>query len=217
MRATPSGCHPGIGPLRGWAPKGLPLVGPEQVYARKQHVSIIGAMSLDGLIAHMTVRGGVGTRQLLRFVETRLIPVLVPGNIVCWGKLKHFVRKYQSFTIAGLRRAVFVGQSTDRIGESRHLTRLVGFGIADTASTATNVSQFATRFGLATPTAWYCRFWLTFMLLCPRFMSSTNIKTSAFDDGSDQIIGACIEVHRHLGPWFMWETAHGGKAQFTKP
>ena len=67
-----TGCHPGIGPLRGWAYKGVPLFGPEQVSARKQHISIVGAISLEGLIAKMTVRGGIGSRDFLRFVETRL-------------------------------------------------------------------------------------------------------------------------------------------------
>lgn len=82
-----SGCHPGIGPLRGWAPKGVPLVGPEQVYARKQHVSIIGAMSIDGLVARATVKGGVGSREFRRFVERNLVPVLRPGHVVCMDNL----------------------------------------------------------------------------------------------------------------------------------
>jgi len=82
-----SGCHPGIGPLRGWAPRGKPLVGPEQVYARKQHVSIIGAISIDGLLATSTVRGGVGSRQFRRFVENKLLPALRPGQVVCMDNL----------------------------------------------------------------------------------------------------------------------------------
>lgn len=28
-------------------------------------------------------------------------------------------------------------------------------------------------------------------------------KTGSFEDGSDEIIGACIEVHRHLGPGLL--------------
>jgi len=35
----------------------------------------------------MTVRGGIGTRELRRFVETRLVPVLAPGQIVYWDNL----------------------------------------------------------------------------------------------------------------------------------
>lgn len=82
-----SGCHPGIGPLRGWAPKGVPLFGPEQVYARKQHISIIGAIGFDGTIARATVRGGVGSREFRRFIEHALVPHLQPGHIVCMDNL----------------------------------------------------------------------------------------------------------------------------------
>jgi hypothetical protein len=71
-----SGCHPGIGPLRGWSPKGVPLWGLEQSYARGQHISVVGAISLKGLIAKATVRGGVGSKQFRRFVEKQLVPVL---------------------------------------------------------------------------------------------------------------------------------------------
>ena len=82
-----SGCHPGIGPRRGWSPKGVPLWGPEQSYARSQHISMIGAISLDGLIAKATVRGGVGSREFRRFVQNQLLPVLKPGQIVCMDNL----------------------------------------------------------------------------------------------------------------------------------
>jgi transposase len=141
-----TGCHPGIGPLRGWAPTGARLFGPEQVYARKQHISIVGAISIEGLVAKMTVRGGVGSREFRRFVKMQLVPILHPGHIVCWdnlnahknkqvramvedsgasivflppyspdlnpielawSKLKHFVRKHQSYTVPGLRQAIY--------------------------------------------------------------------------------------------------------------
>lgn len=82
-----AGCHPGIGPLRGWAPVGQPLFGPEQVYARSQHISMIGAMSLHGMVATMTTRGGVGSKDFRRFVEQRLAPVLRPGHVVCLDNL----------------------------------------------------------------------------------------------------------------------------------
>lgn len=82
-----SGCHPGIGPLRGWAPSGQILSGPEQPYARGQHVSIIGALTQEGITASMTVDGGVKTVDFLRFVEQRLVPTLMPGDIVCWDNI----------------------------------------------------------------------------------------------------------------------------------
>lgn len=82
-----SGCHPGIGPRRGWAPRGTPLSGPEQVYARGRHVSMVAALTLDGITALMTVRGGVKARLFARFVHTRLVPTLRPGDIVVWDNL----------------------------------------------------------------------------------------------------------------------------------
>lgn len=82
-----SGCHPGIGPRTGWALKGEALYGPEQAYARKQHLSIIGAIGFDGPLTKATVRGGVGSKQFTRFVEKQLVPVLKPGHIVCLDNL----------------------------------------------------------------------------------------------------------------------------------
>jgi len=34
-------------------------------------------------------------------------------------------------------------------------------------------------------------------------MAQEDGKTGRFDDGSDRIIAACIEVHRHLGPGLL--------------
>ena len=82
-----SGCHPGIGPRRGWSLRGKPLFGPEQVYARGRHVSMIAAMSLAGIQALMTVRGGVKTPSFRAFVFNRWIPKLHPGDIVLWDNL----------------------------------------------------------------------------------------------------------------------------------
>jgi len=36
-----------------------------------------------------------------------------------------------------------------------------------------------------------------------RRMSQEAGKTGRFDDGSEQVIGACLEVHRHLGPGLL--------------
>ncbi len=87
------GCHPGIGPLRGWTPRGGPLIGPEQVHARKLHVSIIGAITVDGIIARATVRGGVSSWEFRRFVERQLVPVRRPGHIVCMDNLNSHKNK----------------------------------------------------------------------------------------------------------------------------
>ena len=93
-----SGCHPGIGPRRGWAPRGQPLHGPEQIYARGRHVSMIAALTWDGISALMTVRGGVRSRHFERFVYQRLLPTLNPGDVVAWDNLN--LHKRPDFRIA---------------------------------------------------------------------------------------------------------------------
>lgn len=97
-----SGCHPGIGPRRGWAPKGVPLIGPEQSYARKRHISIIGAISLQGALAYATTRGGVGSRDFRNFVQKRLLPKLRPGDIVCLDNLNAHKNKTVRKLIEGV-------------------------------------------------------------------------------------------------------------------
>ena len=44
-------------------------------------------MSVDGMLARMTVRGGVGSAEFRRFVERLLLPQLRPGQIVLWDNL----------------------------------------------------------------------------------------------------------------------------------
>ena len=78
-----AGCHPGIGPRRGWAPVGQRLHAPEEPYSRGKHVSMIGALTLDGIATYMTVEGGVKGKDFRRFVKQRLAPRLRPGDLVC--------------------------------------------------------------------------------------------------------------------------------------
>jgi len=82
-----TGMHPGVGPRRGWASRGEILWGAEQSYARGQHVSLIGAMSTDGVIAYSTVNGGVKGADFLRFVVEELVPQLHEGDIVWWDNI----------------------------------------------------------------------------------------------------------------------------------
>jgi len=82
-----SGCHPGIGPRRGWSERGIPLYGPEQAYARGRHVSMVAALTLDGISALMTVRGGVKSKDFEKFVFTKLVPTLFSGDVVLWDNL----------------------------------------------------------------------------------------------------------------------------------
>ena len=82
-----SGCHPDIGPRRGWAPVGKPLVGFEEPYSRGRHVSMIAALTTEGIATYKTVDGGVKTTHFKRFVIKQLIPLLRPGDIVCWDNI----------------------------------------------------------------------------------------------------------------------------------
>ncbi|NVB42799.1 IS630 family transposase [Pseudenhygromyxa sp. WMMC2535] len=82
-----SGTHPGIGPRRGWSPRGEPLYGPHEPYSRGRNVSMIAALRVDGISALMTTDGGVKTADFLRFVRQRLAPTLEPGDIVCWDNI----------------------------------------------------------------------------------------------------------------------------------
>lgn len=82
-----SGMHPGMGPMRGWAPRGTRFFGPEQPYARGQRVSILGAMSMQGLLAADVIDGGMKSEDFLAFLR-KLGPKLRPGQLVCMDNLQ---------------------------------------------------------------------------------------------------------------------------------
>ena len=65
------------------------MFGPEQTYARGRHVSMIAALTTDGITALKTVRGGVKAKDFNDFVLNRLVPTLKPGDIVLWDHLNH--------------------------------------------------------------------------------------------------------------------------------
>ena len=100
-----------MGPRRGWAPVGQALFGAEQVYARGQHISKIGAMSLDGMMATMTTRGGVGSKEFRTFIEQRLAPHLRPGHIVCLAQ-SHCAQKCAGATTHPAVRGALAFSST---------------------------------------------------------------------------------------------------------
>lgn len=82
-----AGCHPNIGPRRGWAPVGHRLYAPEEPYSRGKHVSMIGALTLKGIATYMTVDGGVKGKVFQRFVKQRLVPQLRSGDLVFWDNI----------------------------------------------------------------------------------------------------------------------------------
>lgn len=104
-----AGCHPGIGPRRGWAPVGQRLIGAEEPYSRGQHVSMIGALTVHGMATYMTVDGGVKGKAFQRFVKQRLVPRLRQGDIVCWDNINmHKSRKVRELVEAAGATVLFL-------------------------------------------------------------------------------------------------------------
>jgi transposase len=82
-----TGIHLGFTRLYGRAPKGERLYDSEAPGNSGQNVSLIGGMSLDGLIATFSVVGSVNTDVFLFYVQEILIPQLWAGAIVLMDNL----------------------------------------------------------------------------------------------------------------------------------
>lgn len=79
--------HLGLTRLYGRAPKGDRLYDNESPGNRGQNVSLIGGMSIDGLIATMSIIGSVNTDVFLFYIQKILIPQLWVGAIVLMDNL----------------------------------------------------------------------------------------------------------------------------------
>ena len=79
--------HLGLTRLYGRAPKGERLYDAEPPGNRGQNISLIGGMSVDGLIATLSVVGSVNTDVFLFYVQEILIPQLWLGAIVLMDNL----------------------------------------------------------------------------------------------------------------------------------
>lgn len=92
-----TGMHLGLTRLYGRAPKGERLYDIESPGNRGQNISLIGGMSIDGLIATLSVVGSVDTTVFLFYVQEILIPQLWVGAIVVMDNLPvhhaHVVRE----------------------------------------------------------------------------------------------------------------------------
>ena len=92
-----TGIHLGVTRLYGRAPKGERLYDTESPGNRGQNISLIGGMSIDGLIATLSVVGSVNTSVFLFYVQEILIPQLWVGAIVVMDNLPvhhaHIVRE----------------------------------------------------------------------------------------------------------------------------
>ena len=72
--------------------RGLRLV--EAVPRNRGRVTtILGALTLKGLVAHMSVQGGTRGEVFERFVQEKLLPVLQPGQVVVWDNLAAHKRR----------------------------------------------------------------------------------------------------------------------------
>ncbi len=92
-----TGMHLGFTRLYGRAPKGERLYDTESPGNRGQNISLIGGMSIDGLIATMSVVGSVNTHVFLFYVQEILIPQLWVGAIILMDNLSvhhaHVIRE----------------------------------------------------------------------------------------------------------------------------
>ena len=79
--------HLGFTRLTGRAPKGERLYDTETPGNPGQNISLIGGMSLDGLIAAFSVLGSVNTDSFLFYIQEILIPQLWAGAIVLMDNL----------------------------------------------------------------------------------------------------------------------------------
>jgi transposase len=52
-----------------------------------QNVTVLGALSLEGMVAAMTIEGSTDTPVFCTFVQTLLVPALCPGQIVIMDNL----------------------------------------------------------------------------------------------------------------------------------
>ena len=83
-----TGCHPGMGPLRGWGPVGDRLLAPESAYSGGRRLSLVAAMDLHGIRRHAIIDGGVKGADFLRFIQAVLGPSLRPGKVVVMDNLR---------------------------------------------------------------------------------------------------------------------------------
>jgi hypothetical protein len=82
-----TGVHLGMTRLRGRAPIGERLYDSETPGDSGKNISLIGGMSLDGLIATMSLVGSVNTDVFLFYVQEILIPQLWVGAIIVMDNL----------------------------------------------------------------------------------------------------------------------------------
>jgi transposase len=81
-----SGSHTSLTPLYAWAPKNQRALG-SVPRNRGKNTTILGALTLQGVQAAITLEGAADTRAFEAFVEQVLCPTLMPGQIVLMDNL----------------------------------------------------------------------------------------------------------------------------------
>lgn len=77
-----------MGPLRGWAPLGERLVGPEAAYSGGKRITMVAAMDVHGIRRHMLIDGGMKGHDFLHFIKGVLGPSLRPGKVIVMDNLR---------------------------------------------------------------------------------------------------------------------------------
>ena len=79
------GIHLGLTRLYGRAPIGERLYDNEPPGNSGQNISLIGGMSIDGLLATMSIVGSVNTDVFLFYIQEILIPIVLGWGNYCNG------------------------------------------------------------------------------------------------------------------------------------
>lgn len=82
-----AGCHQAMSRFYARAPRGERARATKPVH-RGRHLPMLGALSLQGLIAAMTVEGFTDGAVLLAFLREVLVPQLQPGQVLIMANLK---------------------------------------------------------------------------------------------------------------------------------
>jgi transposase len=100
-----TGVHLGMTRLYGRAPIGERLYDSEAPGDRGKNISLIGGMSIDGLIATMSIVGSVNTDVFLFYIQEILIPQLWVGAIIVMDNLPvhHAVVVREAIEVVGAK------------------------------------------------------------------------------------------------------------------
>ena len=82
-----TGINLGMARRYGWSPSGERVVG-SAPFCRGQNVSVIGALSTEGMVTELMVQGGVDVQVFRTFINECLIPELLPGQVVIMDNLR---------------------------------------------------------------------------------------------------------------------------------